>query len=91
VCGEVVRYHHLGRGISLSRIRTGRQGYLSCTPTPVKEAAMDGGTLGMALAVFAAGGLIWWGLHSSPIDGDLIDRQADRAFRARTGGKPLGT
>lgn len=45
---------------------------------------MDGATLGMGMTVIAAVGLIWWGLHSSPIDAEYIDQQADEAFRART-------
>jgi len=52
---------------------------------------MDGATLGMAMGAVAAVALIWWGLHSSPIDADFIDRQADRAFRDRTRRKPLST
>jgi hypothetical protein len=52
---------------------------------------MDGATLGMTMAAVAAVGLIWWGLHTSAIEADYIDHQADRAFRARTRRKPLGT
>ena len=52
---------------------------------------MDGATLGLAMTAVAAVGLIWWGLHSSPIDADFIDHQADEAFRARTQRKPLST
>ncbi len=48
---------------------------------------MDAATLGLAMTVVAAIGLIWWGLHSAPIDSEYIDREADRAFRARTGQK----
>jgi hypothetical protein len=48
---------------------------------------MDGATLGMVMAAGAALSLIWWGLHGSPIEGGQIDRQADAAFRERTGGK----
>lgn len=50
---------------------------------------MDGATLGLAMTAVAAVALIWWGLHSSPIDAEYIDRQADQAFRDRTGGKSL--
>jgi hypothetical protein len=50
---------------------------------------MDGATLGLVMAAGAAIGLIWWGLHASPIDAEHIDRQADAAFRERTGRKPL--
>jgi hypothetical protein len=50
---------------------------------------MDAATLGMAMTVIAAVGLIWWGLHSSPIDSEYIDHHADEAFRARTRGKRL--
>ena len=46
---------------------------------------MDSPALGMGMV--AAVALIWWGLHSSPIDLNFIDRQADRAFRARTQSK----
>lgn len=52
---------------------------------------MDGATLGMAMAAVAAVGLIWWGLHTSTIEVDYIDHQADEAFRARTRRKPLST
>ena len=45
---------------------------------------MDGATVGMAMTAVAAVGLIWWGLHSSPIEAEYIDHQADEAFRART-------
>ena len=50
---------------------------------------MDGATLGMAMAAVTAVGLIWWGLHASPVDVEYIDRHADEAFRARTRRKPL--
>ena len=50
---------------------------------------MDGATLGMAMAAVAAVALIWWGLHSSPVDAEFIDHQADKAFRARTQRKSL--
>ena len=52
---------------------------------------MDGATLGLAMTAIAAVGLIWWGLHSSPIDAEYIDQQADEAFRARTRRKPLSS
>jgi hypothetical protein len=51
---------------------------------------MDGATLGMAMAAVAAVGLIWWGLHASPIDVEYIDQQAHQAFRARTQRKSPG-
>lgn len=50
---------------------------------------MDGATLGMAMAAVAAVGLVWWGLHTSTIEVDYIDQQADKAFKARTQGKSL--
>ena len=47
---------------------------------------MDGATLGLGLAAVVAIRLIWWGLHSSRMDSDLIDQAADEAFRRRVGG-----
>ena len=52
---------------------------------------MNGATLVMAMVAVAAVALIWWGLHSSPVDADFIDHQADQAFRARTQRKSLYT
>ena len=52
---------------------------------------MDGATLSMAMTAIAAVELIWWGLHSSPIDADYIDHQADEAFRARTQRRPVNS
>jgi hypothetical protein len=53
--------------------------------------AMDGATLGMGMTVVVAVALVWWGLHSSPIDAEYIDRQADEAFRFRTTGKSVNS
>jgi hypothetical protein len=44
---------------------------------------MDGATLGMGMTAVAAVALVWWGLHSTPIDAEHIDRQAHKAFQAR--------
>jgi hypothetical protein len=43
--------------------------------------------LAIIAAVAAVSGLIWWAMHVTPLDEDFIDYRADRAFRARTGGK----
>jgi hypothetical protein len=45
---------------------------------------MEVSAIGMVMGAAAAMGLLWWGLHSSPVDADFIDPQADRQFRART-------
>jgi len=84
-------HHRVHRGISLSANCYG--GVRSAPHTDTSEGgyAMDGATLGMAMAAVAAVALIWWGVHSSPIDADYIDHQADEAFRARTQGKPVST
>ena len=47
---------------------------------------MDGATLGLGFAAVVAIRLIWWGLHSSPIEAEFIDHQADEAFKRRVGG-----
>jgi len=46
--------------------------------------AMEVSAIGMVMGAAAAMGLLWWGLHSSPVDADFIDPQADRQFRERT-------
>lgn len=48
---------------------------------------MNPTALAIAAAVVAVSGLIWWAMHVTPLDEDFIDHRADRAFRARTGGK----
>jgi len=88
--GEVMLQHHLSHGISLSRIGAGGVRLAPHADTSEGGCAMDGATLGMAMAAVAVVGLVWWGLHASPIDAEFIDHQADQAFRARTQRKPLG-
>jgi hypothetical protein len=84
-------YHHVHAGISLSPTWTG--GVRSAPHRDTSEGgyAMDGATLGMAMTAIAAVGLIWWGLHSSPVDAEYIDHQADEAFRARTQRRPISS
>jgi alpha-glucuronidase len=50
---------------------------------------MDGAAVGIVFAVGAIGGLVWWAMHASRLDDDFIDHRADRAFRARTGRRPV--
>ncbi|MCU0620989.1 MAG: hypothetical protein MUC69_05745 [Gemmatimonadales bacterium] len=45
---------------------------------------MEMSGLSMVMGAAAAVGLLWWGLHASPVDADFIDPQADRQFRERT-------
>jgi hypothetical protein len=87
--GEVMLYHRVHRGISLSANSCDGARPVRHADTTEGGDAMDGATLGMAMAAVAAVALIWWGLHSSPVDADFIDHQADKAFRARTQRKSL--
>lgn len=88
--GEVMLCHHVHCGISLSMISRGSMRSAPHADTSEGGYAMDGATLGMAMAAVVAVWLVWWGLHASAIEADYIDHQADEAFRARTRRKPAG-